>query len=216
MMRGQLFRFGATSLFHKVQQSLAAPNPPILNAPALNIQENCAPQGHEEEAPFPLPQHSSTSPCNGNCSLLLGAHGDPALQVVELAKVFPQCAAALEVPGHVHGALGRQRKRNNLHRAGQHTGRDGKGPSARLACKKVCRWEQVPFCKGQLSSQICWHPHDKHTEKKMSVCSQIMLYGTNLWIQSNEIKKEEPAFSLSQSETIKRRNLRATGNVSCL
>lgn len=110
MMKGQLFWFGATSLFHKVQQSLAAPNSPILNAPALNVQENCALQRHEEEAPSPLPQHSSTSPCNGDCSLLLGAHGDPALQVVELAKVFPQCAAALEVPGHVDGTLGETEK----------------------------------------------------------------------------------------------------------
>lgn len=111
-MREQ-FWFGTTSLFHKVQQSLAAHNPPILIAPSLNIQENCAPQGHQEEAPFPLPQHSSTllpSPCDGDRSLLLGAHGDPALQVVELAKVFPQCAAALEVPRHIHGALGERER----------------------------------------------------------------------------------------------------------
>lgn len=48
---------------------------------------------------------SSSSPCNGDRRLLLGAHGNAALQVVELAKVLAQRAAALEVPGHIDGTL---------------------------------------------------------------------------------------------------------------
>lgn len=45
------------------------------------------------------------SPGNGDSCLLLSTHGDATLQVVELAKVLPQCAAALKVPGHVDSAL---------------------------------------------------------------------------------------------------------------
>lgn len=59
MTRGQLFWFGATSPFHKVQQSIAALNPPILNAPALNVQENCARRGGPF-SPTAAQQHLTT------------------------------------------------------------------------------------------------------------------------------------------------------------
>lgn len=212
MTRGQLFWFGATSPFHKVQQSIAALNPPILNAPGLNVQENCAPRGGPF-SPTTAQQHLTMQwglqpPARrpwGSC--FAGSGAGQSISSVCCSPRSPWARSRRSGGDRERGII--------LPRAGQHTGCNGKGPSACLACSKVCRWEQVPFCRGKLGSHICWHPHDKHAEKKMSVCPQIMLYGTNLQIQSNEIKKEEPVFSLSQSETRKRRNLRAIGNISC-
>lgn len=66
------------------------------------ILPSAMPEPHARER---VRGRGSSSPCDGHCRLLLGAHGDAALQVVELAKVLPQRAAALEVPGHVDGAL---------------------------------------------------------------------------------------------------------------
>lgn len=78
------------------------------NARAPRGGEKRAPRGHKEAPPVPpLPP----SPRDGDRGLLLGTHRDPALQVVELPEVFPQRAAALEVPGDVHGVLGGERER---------------------------------------------------------------------------------------------------------
>lgn len=63
-----------------------------------------APQKGRRSPPQP-------SPGDGDRGLLLSTHGDPALQVVELPEIFPQRAAALEVPGDVDGVLeGRKKK----------------------------------------------------------------------------------------------------------
>lgn len=90
---------------------------------------------------------SSSSPCDGDRRLLLGAHGDAALQVVELAEVLPQRAAALKVPGHVDGALERrEEEEEEEEEAALGTGlcsriRCQAGTRACLICGEICRQE---------------------------------------------------------------------------
>lgn len=63
------------------------------------------------------------SPRDGHRRLLLGAHGDAALQVVELTEVFAQRAAALEVPGDIDSALeGRKEEEEAAPGTGPHSG----------------------------------------------------------------------------------------------
>lgn len=48
-------------------------------------------------------------PGDGDSGFVLRPHRDAALQVMELAKVLPQDAAAFEVPRHIHGILWQER-----------------------------------------------------------------------------------------------------------
>jgi len=99
-----------------------------------------------------------SSPGDGHGRLLLGAHGDAALQVVQLAEVLPQRAAALEVPGYVDGALEgkerRRRRRKGPPRLGERVrqeparfvagsaGRRGRPGSGSSGMKRPCQKEQ--------------------------------------------------------------------------
>lgn len=44
-------------------------------------------------------------PGDGHSSLLARSHGNAALEVMQLAKVLPQRAAALEIPRHIYRTL---------------------------------------------------------------------------------------------------------------
>lgn len=105
-------------------------DPPIRNAQAPHRKEGKG-------------KRQWDSPRNGDSRLLLGAHGDAALQVVELAKVLPQRAAALEVPGHVDGALqGREEEEEAVPGTGPRSRVTYQaGTGARLVYGEICREE---------------------------------------------------------------------------
>lgn len=90
------------------------PPSPAISSPMLSpLTYACKP------AALPLPEKlllflHQLLPGDWDSSLVLCPHGDAALQVMKLAKVLPQDAAAFKVPWHIHSILWQKRKATEL------------------------------------------------------------------------------------------------------
>lgn len=82
-------------------------------------------------------------PGDGHCSLILCPHGNPALEIMKLPKVFSQDAATFEVPGHVDRILDGERKNSGspavLGEQDMRTGAVSNTVAGGFLCKPV-RW----------------------------------------------------------------------------